>query len=225
MLPPHLRRRLFIALLASKVERVEFEAISNTVGVSPEGVRAFVRRVGHVNADAFTAILGEGAWMTVVEEAVREGVPLDVIADAIPWQRFEALTGAALIRHGFEIRRNVRFRAEGRRWEIDVLGLRERDLLCFDCKQWKKGGKGGAVRASAMLQRARTLEFSRLRSRPRWFGSAGRNLNAYAALITLLDTGRYIIDGCFIVPITKLNSFLDQFYELRGMVTPIGSES
>jgi len=221
MLAPHLQRRLYLALLSSKHEKIEFENVSRVTGIDQGIVRAWLLSSGISGIERESLVLGERAWTALLEAAMSKGVPLEAIASTIPWQRFEVLVKEALVRYGFETGRHIRFEYSGRRWEIDVLGVREGDLLCIDCKQWKKGGKGGVLRKSVSEQLSRVVALSKLKTKPQLLRARRNRLNAYAALTTLLDTGRYIIDGCFIVPITKLNSFLDQFYELRGLVRPV----
>jgi hypothetical protein len=220
MLPPRLQWRLYLVLLSSKNGRIEFKTISEATGLGQGAIRAWLRSRG-LETDGESLILGGRKWAALAEDAVNKGVPLETIAHAIPWQRFEALTEEALIRYGFETRRNVRFTSEGRRWEIDVMGVRGSDLICFDSKQWKRGGKGGIVRRSAREQLSRIVALSGLGVKPPLLRNRRITLNGYAALTTLLDTGHYVLDGCFIVPFNKLRSFLDQFYELRGLARPI----
>jgi len=221
MLAPHLQRGLYLTLLSSKHEKIEFEDVSKVTGIDSDAVRAWLLSSGMSGIERESIVLGERSWTALLKGAMSKGVPLEAIASTIPWQRFEALAKEALISYGFETGRHVRFKYGGRRWEIDVMGIREGDLLCIDCKQWKKGGKGGVLRKSACEQMSRVAALSKLKTKPRLLRSRRNGFSAYSAITTLLDTGRYIMDGCFIVPITKLNSFLDQFYDLRGLVRPV----
>jgi len=223
MLAPRLQRMLYLALLSSKHEKVEFRIISRTTGVSHEVIKAWLRSSG-IETDGKFMFLKEKTWTALAEGAVNKGVPLEVIANTIPWQRFEILVKEALVRYGFETRRHVRYKSCGRRWEIDVLGVREGDLICIDCKQWKRGSKGSALRKSAREQLSRVVALSQLPTKPKFLRTQRNKLTAYTALTTLLDTGLYVVDGCFIIPITKLNSFLDQFYELRGLARSVRVE-
>lgn len=224
MLAPHVQRRLYLALLSSKQDKIEFEYVSRVTGIDQDVARSWLLSLGISGIERDPLVLKERVWAALLEGAVSKGIPLEVIAGTIPWQRFEVLAKEALLRYGFEACRHVRFAYGGRRWEIDVLGVRDGDMICMDCKQWKKGGKGGVIRNSTREQLSRVVALSKLKTKPRLLRARRRRLNAYAALMTLLDTGRYIVDGCFIVPITKLNSFLDQFYELRGLVRPVRIE-
>jgi len=224
MLPPYIQRRLYLALLSSKHDKIEFEYVSRVTGIDQDVARAWLLSLGMSGVEREHLVLRERVWTALLEGAVSKGVPLEVIAGTIPWQRFEVIAKEALMRYGFETGRHVRFVYGGRRWEIDILGVRDGDMICIDCKQWKRGGKGGAIRKSAREQLSRVVALSKLNTKPQLLKARRSRLNAYAALMTLLDTGRYIVDGCFIVPITKLNSFLDQFYELRVLVRPVRIE-
>ncbi|MBO3803535.1 MAG: hypothetical protein JTT11_06640, partial [Candidatus Brockarchaeota archaeon] len=113
----------------------------------------------------------------------------------------------------------------GRRWEIDVMGLRGTDLVCFDCKQWKTWGKESAVLRSAEEHASRVEALSRVQAKPKDFEAVWNAVKIYPALVTLLDIDRRVSAGCFVVPVSNLNSFLDDFYDLRGLVKPFKAEA
>mgnify|MGYP006270284021 CR=1 FL=1 len=128
MLEPHLQRGLYLALLSSKHEKIEFEDVSKVTGIDSDIVRAWLLSSGMNGIERESIVLGERSWAALLEGAMSKGVPLEVIASTIPWQRFEELAKEALVRCGFETRRHVRCGYDGRRWEIDVLGVREGEL-------------------------------------------------------------------------------------------------
>jgi len=213
-------KELYIMLLKAKSEKIDFATISRRMGIGQDEIKACLGRLGDVRIVNNTVVLDDVTWASLAEHAVREGVPLYEIARSISWQRFEALTEEALIRHGFETIRDFRFKSEGRRWQIDVVGLRGADLVCFDCKQWKAGGKSSALLKSAMEQMRRVEALSHLKTNPKGLRTDWNVVKIYPALITLLDTDRHISAGCFIVPVLRLNHFLDEFYDLRGLIKP-----
>ncbi len=54
----------------------------------------------------------------------------------LTWQEFEKFTEQCLDEIGYETRRDLRVKGDGRNWQIDLVGIRSGLVLCFDCKHW-----------------------------------------------------------------------------------------
>lgn len=85
-----------------------------------------------------------------------QGSDPENISTHLSWQEFEMLVEAALRSHDFRTKRHFIFKHEGRRHEIDVLGAREKIVLCVDCKHWDHGWSPGRIRTAVVAQRERT---------------------------------------------------------------------
>ncbi|MGQ9514738.1 MAG: hypothetical protein ACUVTL_06790 [Thermoproteota archaeon] len=219
-LPSPLEKELYITLLTLKSEKIDLDTISQRIGLTHEKIKEHLQGLCNVEIRNEVIIIDDATWVSLLENAIRKGILLYEVASKISWQRFEFLTEEALIRHDFKTRRNIRFRSESRRWEIDVVGVRGDDLICFDCKQWKTHRNASLLKRSAVDQVNRVAALAQFQTKP--INQAERSLiKMYPAMITLLDFDRYIVEGCFVVPILKLNNFLDRFYELRDLIQPI----
>jgi hypothetical protein len=219
-IPPPLIKELYITLLTMKIKKIEFNTVSKITGIKREMIKDHLQGLCNVEIQDGAIILDDTTWSSLLENAIREGVLLFEVASKISWQRFEALTEEALKRHEFKTRRNLRFESEGKRWEIDVIGVRGDNMICFDCKQWKKHHKASMLIKSAKEQVNRVSALTRIQIKPIALKSERNVIKIYPALITLLDINQYILAGCFIVPVLKLNNFLDVFYELRDLIKP-----
>ena len=71
--------------------------------------------------------------------ALEAGADFESISRIISWLEFEEFSALLFEENGFEVFRRFRFTAELRRWEIDLLAIRNSYIICAECKHWKKG--------------------------------------------------------------------------------------
>jgi len=62
--------------------------------------------------------------------------------------------------NGYVTLKNVRFKHEKRRWEIDVVGCRKPLVLCIDCKHWHHGLHPSTLRKMVAAQAERVAAFA-----------------------------------------------------------------
>lgn len=53
------------------------------------------------------------------------------------WKDFEEIVADIFTDNNFKVKQNFRFKTK-RRYEIDVLAIKDNVVLCADCKQWGK---------------------------------------------------------------------------------------
>ncbi|RLI09014.1 hypothetical protein DRO42_05325 [Candidatus Bathyarchaeota archaeon] len=75
----------------------------------------------------------------IAVKAVELGADLERVCRALGWLEFEEMTAHVFEENGYEVRRRYRFRAKGRRWEMDVLASRRPLVVCAECKRWARG--------------------------------------------------------------------------------------
>ena len=63
------------------------------------------------------------------------GFPLEA-SRFLEWKDFERFAESCLEEMSFETQRDVRLKMDGRRWQIDVIGVKGELLVCMDCKHW-----------------------------------------------------------------------------------------
>ncbi len=98
--------------------------------------------------------------LTMAFKAVTLGADLERISDLLSWREFEELAALNLNEHGYETARNVHFKHDGKRWEIDVVGCKKPLVICVDCKQWHHGMNSSTIKKMAKSQASRVQEFS-----------------------------------------------------------------
>lgn len=88
--------------------------------------------------------------------ALRLGADAQRVCALLSWAEFETIAAQAFEANGYRVIQNFRFKSAARRWEIDILGLKEPLILCVDCKRWKTGWRQAATMKTAMAQTERT---------------------------------------------------------------------
>ena len=90
-------------------------------------------------------------------KAASLGADIEHISDLLCWQEFEEIAALALKYNGYVVKNNVRFKHEGKRWEIDVVGCKKPLVICIDCKHWQRAISSSVLHRIVDLQSQRTL--------------------------------------------------------------------
>ena len=90
-------------------------------------------------------------------KAASLGADIEHISKFLCWQEFEEIAALALKNNGYIVKNNVRFKHEGKRWEIDVVGCKKPLVICIDCKHWKRAISPSALHKIVDLQTQRAL--------------------------------------------------------------------
>lgn len=78
--------------------------------------------------------------------AIQFGADFEKISNSLGWKEFEELTARVFRENGFNTRSRYRFKAKGRRWEIDVLATSYPYIVCTECKHYTTGMGNGTAR-------------------------------------------------------------------------------
>ena len=150
--------------------------------------------------------------LKLAARAISLGADLEHVSSFFNWHEFEDITALALERNGYTTVLNMRFRKEGRRWEIDVVGCRNPLVLCIDCKHWKRSMNPSALRKIVKAQVKRTYALATTLPTPlikvecvKW------NKAKFIPIILSLIPGRLkFYDNVPVVSVLQLQDFLSQ---------------
>ncbi|MBI4154283.1 YraN family protein [Candidatus Woesearchaeota archaeon] len=139
-----------------------------------------------------------------IERLLSKGKNIEELMDHADWRDFEDLCSQILEEHGWSVRKNYRFKT-GAWYEIDLLASRNSMMLLIDCKHWGiRKGKASQLRAAMRKQKQRAEEFRKIN-----FLIEMRGKHSIRPLIiTWFQEDITEAEGCFIVPVYKLNDFL-----------------
>jgi len=145
-------------------------------------------------------------------KAINLGADLEHVSGFLQWQEFENMAAIALERNGYMVKKNLRFKHAGRRWEIDIVGCKRPLAVCIDCKHWHHGMYPSALKKIVKEQVERT--FALAESMPRLAGeiecASWERVKLIPAVLSLV-TGRFkFYDNIPIVPVLQLQDFLSQ---------------
>lgn len=145
-----------------------------------------------------------------LERKVLRGGRLEETLEDFDWKEFERTVGEIFRQNDFRVRKNFRFKTK-RRYENDLIAIRNEIVICADCKRWAahREKSWGIVKA-AKEQEKRTAELKKfVRVNP-----IARDLMkipeaTFVPMIVTLYQENLLRKGkTFVVPVKKLNSFL-----------------
>ena len=141
-----------------------------------------------------------------------EGRTIEKFVEEIDWKEFENFVKEIFSANGFKSIATFRFKND-KRFEIDIVAVENNLIFAIDCKEWDKGRhKSSGIKRAAEDQIRRIKEFERfLKNNP--IAQTKLKVNSNAKIIPILVTWYdEMIDrheNCYVIPIWKLNSFLN----------------
>jgi Holliday junction resolvase-like predicted endonuclease len=161
--------------------------------------------------DDFVELTSDSRLRLAVK-AVSLGADVERVSSLLRWQEFEDIAAVALERNGYVTAKNVRFKHEGRRWEIDVVGCRKPLVLCVDCKRWQRGVTPSALGKIVEAQVARTHALADTLPSPalkvecvKW-----QRAKFVPVILSLVPSSFKFYGGVPVVPVLQLQDFLVQ---------------
>jgi len=144
--------------------------------------------------------------------AVQHGADPLTVSALLSWQEFESISAIAFERNGYRVAKNLRFRQGGRKWEMDIIGMREPLLVCADCKQWRHGLNLSALQriTEAQVARAKALSCSPSMLFEKLKCNRTERITLVPVVISLIATKSKFYSGTPIVPVFQLHDFLNQ---------------
>lgn len=155
---------------------------------------------------------GREQRLALAVRALELGADIEEICRFLDWKEFEQVAVLAFEANGYMVKKNFRFKASGRKWEIDVIGLKEPLILCADCKHWNRGLRKAATAKAvdAQIERAEAFASSiekHVRQMPpqivEW-----REILVLPIVISLVPAPFKFYRNVPIVPILQLRDFL-----------------
>jgi len=152
--------------------------------------------------------------------AINQGTDIERVCEVLEWKEFENFAATAFEKNKFAVKRNFRFKAAQRRWEIDILAYSEPIIVCVDCKRWRRGWRNSAITRIAAAQAQRTEVLAKdLRDIQRGICLDGwTRAILFPAIISLFPGPVKFYSNVPAVPILQLQNFLDEF---RGHKTEL----
>lgn len=144
-------------------------------------------------------------------ENLAKRAPIEEILENFDWKDFEEIVAEIFRRHDFIVRKNFRFKTK-RRYEVDIVAVRQNLVFCVDCKRWSGGRyKKSGIKKSVEMQEKRTEIIKNILDKNPILRKALKIKDKFevkSLLVTLMEEDLAKEKNTFIVPVFKLNSFL-----------------
>lgn len=149
-----------------------------------------------------------------IKELLSRGKTLEEVMDSVNWKDFESGISEIFSENNFKTRRNFRFKTK-RRYEIDLIAVRGKNVFCIDCKGWSRGRhKTVALKRAVENQEERINEFHKFLKAnliARKMIGVTNDAKIIPLVVTLYEESIIKHSSTWIVPSQKLNSFLNEF--------------
>jgi len=192
------------------------EAVAMDANVPVQVTNDFLeglREIGLIECENGKIEVSSNQRVKLAIHAINHGTDIERVCKVLEWIEFENFAATAFETNNFAVKRRFRFKASGRRWEIDVLAYSEPIVVCVDCKRWRRGWGNSAITkvAAAQAQRTEVLAGA-LHFLQQKIGLDGwRQAILFPAIISLFPGPVKFYKKVPVVPILQLQNFLDEF--------------
>ena len=179
-----------------------------------------LREIGLVECENGKIEVSSNQRVKVAIHAINHGTDIEKVCKVLEWKEFENFAATAFEANNFAVKRRFRFKASGRRWEIDVIAYSEPIVVCVDCKRWRRGWGNSAVAKVAAAQAERTEALAKnLQSIQREIGlDDWTQATLFPVILSLFPGPVKFYSKVPVVPILQLQNFLDEF---QGHITEL----
>ena len=179
-----------------------------------------LREIGIIECENELIEVSSNQRVKLAIHAINQGTDIERVCEVLEWKEFENFAATAFEKNNFAVKRNFRFKATQRRWEIDVVAYSEPIIVCVDCKRWRRGWGNSAITRVAAAQAQRTEVLAKnLQDIQRQIGLDGwTHATLFPVILSLFPGPVKFYSNVPAVPILQLQNFLDEF---RGHETEL----
>ena len=179
-----------------------------------------LREIGLIECENGIIEVSSNQRVKLAIHAINDGTDIERVCKVLDWIEFENFAATAFETNKFAVKRRFRFKAAGRRWEIDVLAYSEPIIVCVDCKRWRRGWGNSAITKVAAAQAQRTevlagaLHFLQQKiGLDNW-----KQATLFPVILSLFPGPVKFYSKVPVVPILQLQNFVDEF---QGHITEL----
>jgi Holliday junction resolvase-like predicted endonuclease len=194
-----------VAEIIAQDTNLPVQVVNNVLGA--------LREIGLIECENEQIELSSNQRVKLAIHAINHGTDIERVCKVLEWKEFENFAATAFEKNNFAVKRNFRFKASGRRWEIDVLAYSEPIVVCVDCKRWRRGWGNSAITKVAAAQALRTEALAKnFQSIQRKIGlNDWKQATLFPAILSLFPGPVKFYNKVPVVPILQLQNFLDEF--------------
>lgn len=169
--------------------------------------------------DASTIHIPQKFKTPLILKAIESGIDLDQIIELLHWRDFESFCLMVFEYYEFTNIQNCHFTQNRKRYEIDVVTVKEPLIFAIDAKKWKTG-HAGALKTVVENHLNRIKDFSQYLANPlnrqKFQLKNSPDLRIIPLIITSKTYEIQIFHGVPIIPFFKLNGFIAEIHTFLG---------
>jgi len=144
--------------------------------------------------------------------AIELGGDLERVSSFLDWKEFENIAAIAFERNGYSVKRNLRFKHVGRRWEMDIIACKKPIVVCVDCKHWHHGMYPSAIRriVEEQIERTSALAESLPKLTEKIECTSWSTVKLVPAILSLTTARSKFYNKVPTVPVLQLQDFISQ---------------
>lgn len=123
---------------------------------------------------------------------------LDLISSSVKWQYFEKLVAFIFEQNGYDVEAGVVIKTGNGKRQFDVIARKYDNIFAVECKKWRSKESVSALESAVKKHLERCDLYS-----------IARRETVTPLIVTLLDDDIEEIEGVAVVPVMKLNWFLN----------------
>jgi Holliday junction resolvase-like predicted endonuclease len=150
--------------------------------------------------------------LALATKAISLGADVERISTLLHWQEFESLSAIALQKNNYAVRKNVHFKSDGKKWEIDVVGCKKPIVLCVDCKHWHHTVSSSVLRKIVEAQTERTQALAKTipNTKLQLECTKWDRAKFVPAILSLISGSSKFCNEVPIIPVLQLQDFVTQ---------------
>jgi hypothetical protein len=199
---------------------VSLEAVKRDAKMPSSTIRRLLQKLqndGLLNVQENMVKVDALHRLKLAVRAVQSGADIERVSRPLQWQEFEAIAAYGFEHNGYHVFRNVHFKHDERRYEMDITACQGQLIVCADCKHWKRSLGPSILNKVVEEQVQRTFAFAEALPSPKTklrFSLKG-TMTFVPTILTLVQARLKFCDD---VPVVSVLQSQDFFNELPGHV-------
>ena len=137
-------KRILVSYILDRTKEgsLALDETKESLTITEEALDAILRELKtsgliEYSTDTVSASVEQRIELAVM--AIKLGADFEKVSKSLGWLEFEELVARVFRENGYNTKSRYRFKAEGRRWEIDVLATSYPYIVCAECKHYTTG--------------------------------------------------------------------------------------
>jgi len=212
----NIERELIISVLKlTKSGPISFEVVSKDAKIPLTIAENLVKKLqnnGAVYLRNKVVSVDSLKRLKLALRAVQLGGDLERVSGFLDWKEFENIAAIAFERNGYRVKKNLRFKHAGRKWEIDIVGCKKPMVVCVDCKHWHHGMYPSAIMriVEEQVERTSALAESLPKLTEKIRCASWSKVKLVPAILSLTLVRSKFYNKVPIVPVLQLQDFISQ---------------